>query len=87
MRIEYYEYHNVNPDGTVDGERGAYEVKPGLLWSHAAHQTKSTKEDGLFLRVSKGRDPDGVTRCMTVFFDSEEEFEAFMRRGKLNAYT
>ncbi len=82
MRVEYWTYANVNPDGSFENDPDHREgtVRPmpematsGLHWN----QTPSTKASGHWMSVSTGRLPDGTMHGITLFFDDETEFRRF----------
>lgn len=87
MRVEYWNYANVKPDGTFEDDpehkHGSVCPEPKMDTSGDHHlQTRSTVEAGLWLSVSTGRLPDGTMHGITLFFESEAEMNAFEQLPK-----
>jgi len=69
MDIKHWEHKNVAENGKCE-DGGAVHVKPGLHWG---------AEDGReFVVVVYGRDIKGTSAGCTVFFDDNDEVEAFL---------
>lgn len=87
MHLEYWQYHDVNPNGTfgnpVRPEEGSVTAKPGISTSSASDlQTRSTVRDGLWFMLTTGRLDDGTMRGITLYFRDEAEMRAFEASGK-----
>ena len=78
MKIEYWNYSEINEDGTIGypvrPEMGSLKTEGGMQTSGLHHaQTHYTKRDGLWLSVSSGRLPDGTMHGITIYFRDDEE--------------
>lgn len=87
MHIEYWQHHDLNPDGTtgnpVRPEEGSVNPQPGVRTSSAGDlQTRSTVRDGLWLMLTTGRLDDGTMHGITLYFRDEAEMRAFEASGK-----
>lgn len=88
MRIEYWDYSNLNPDGTFrddpDHKQGKLDINPRMDISGFHHlQTASTIRDGLWLMVTTGRLSNGNMYGITIYFDNEEQFNNFEQTRKI----
>ena len=84
MKIEYWNYSEINADGSIGEpvrpEMGSLKTVGGMQTSGQHHaQTHSTKRDGLWLSVSSGRLEDGTMHGITIYFRDESEMTAFER--------
>jgi hypothetical protein len=82
MRIEYWNYNEVNVDGTIGQpprpHEGSVRTEPGMDTSGKHHfQSPSTKRDGLWMKVSTGRLHDGTVHGITLYFRDEAEMRDF----------
>ena len=82
MRVEYWMYQGVKPDGRFENDpehrEGAVNPNPRMDTSGGHHaQTASTERDGLWLSVSTGRLPDGTMHGITIYFSNESEMRDF----------
>ncbi|HEX6827255.1 MAG TPA: hypothetical protein VF077_13130 [Nitrospiraceae bacterium] len=85
MKISYWTYHGIKPDGTLDGAPGQVCVTPKMDTSGNHHaQTRSTIESGLWMSVSTGRLEDGAMHGITLFFDDEQEMRDFEASGEFS---
>lgn len=85
MKVEYWSYNNVKPDGTFENDpehhQGSVKAKPQMDTSGLHHlQTRSTVEAGLWMSVSTGRLLDGTIHGITLYFDDETEMRDFEQR-------
>jgi hypothetical protein len=76
MKIEYWSYQNVLPNGTIKGELGEIDPIPKINTSGLHHaQTRSTVESGLWMSVSTGRLEDSSMHGITIYFSNESEMD------------
>lgn len=85
MKVEYWSYANVKPDGTFENDpehlEGSVRPQPEMSVSGMHHlQTRSVIEAGLWMSVSTGRLPDGTMHGITIYFDDEAEMRTFERQ-------
>lgn len=84
MRTELWQVANVNPNGTIGDPpapaSGAMNVHPGFWTSREQYvSTPSLEDSGDWLSVSTGRLPDGTVTGITLYFDSREEMNQYIR--------
>lgn len=82
MKIEYWSWEDILPDGTTSGDTsgilGAVNVEPRMDTNGNHHlDSSSSKRDGHWLMVTTGRLPNGVMHGITIYFDNEHEMQNF----------
>lgn len=85
MKVEYWSYSSVKPDGTFENDEahgeGSVRAQPGMATSGMHwRQTRSTVEAGLWMSVSTGRLQDGTMHGITLYFADENEMREFEQR-------